>query len=131
MKNDLLKLQEMFPHERVLERMIEEESRQNKAFRRPEEYDLYDEKAESKMKFRDSADGQGGVKKPSESEYGSKKLEDFKLHDRVALAVKTKLERGLLKAKLDFEKDLYTQVLSYYHQIQEDGPTDAPKVTMR
>lgn len=43
-------LQEKFPHDRVLERMIKEEFRENKVFRYPDEYDVYDEEEEELRK---------------------------------------------------------------------------------
>lgn len=43
-------LQEQFPHDRVLERMIKEEFRENKVFRYPDEYDVYDEEEEDRRK---------------------------------------------------------------------------------
>ena len=37
----LLEMQEQFPHDRVLQRMIKEEFKANQTFRYPDEYDLY------------------------------------------------------------------------------------------
>mmetsp|Transcript_33677 Transcript_33677/g.52018 ORF Transcript_33677/g.52018 Transcript_33677/m.52018 type:complete len:369 (-) Transcript_33677:3302-4408(-) len=39
---ELKALKKMFPHDRVIERMIEEEFKTNQLFKYPEEYDLYD-----------------------------------------------------------------------------------------
>ncbi len=39
----LMQLKKKFPHDIVLERMIREEFKQNKVFKYPEEYDLYDD----------------------------------------------------------------------------------------
>ena len=43
----LLELKKQFPHDRVLERMIEQEFKDNRPFKRPEEYDIYDVKEEN------------------------------------------------------------------------------------
>ena len=37
----LLDLQKKFPHDRVIQRMVAEEFKQNQVFRYPEEYDVY------------------------------------------------------------------------------------------
>ena len=37
----LLEMQEKFPHDRVLQRMVKEEFKANQTFRYPDEYDLY------------------------------------------------------------------------------------------
>lgn len=38
--NQLKELQKMFPHDKVLQRMIQEEFKNNQMFQYPEEYDL-------------------------------------------------------------------------------------------
>lgn len=38
-----MELKEKFPHDMVLEKMIKEEFKQNKVFKYPEEYDLFDD----------------------------------------------------------------------------------------
>jgi hypothetical protein len=39
----LMELKEKFPHDMVLEKMIKEEFKENKVFKYPEEYDLFDD----------------------------------------------------------------------------------------
>lgn len=39
----LMELKKQFPHDIVLEKMIKEEFKQNKVFKYPEEYDLFDD----------------------------------------------------------------------------------------
>ena len=48
--NELKQLQKKFPHDRVLERMIEEEFKSNQLFKYPQEYDLYDGAQENAFK---------------------------------------------------------------------------------
>lgn len=48
----LLQLKKKFPHDIVLQKMIKEEFKENRVFRYPEEYDLYDEEMEYKIKYR-------------------------------------------------------------------------------
>ncbi len=43
-------LQHDFPHDRVLEKMIKEEFRENRVFRYPDEYEVYDEEEEARRK---------------------------------------------------------------------------------
>ena len=71
----LIELQKMFPHDRVLERMIKEEFSKNQQFRYPAEYDVYNKQEDDKMKV--FSDGSKGLKK-IDSAYGSVKLETFK-----------------------------------------------------
>ena len=44
-------MQKDFPHDRVLQRMIKEEFKENQTFRYPEEYDLYHEADEAPKKL--------------------------------------------------------------------------------
>lgn len=46
----LLELQKKFPHDRVIERMLQNEFRTNKVFRYPEEYDVFDQEKDEKLK---------------------------------------------------------------------------------
>jgi len=41
----------MFPHDRVIQRMVEEEFRTNQLFKYPQEYDLYDQQKEVNLKL--------------------------------------------------------------------------------
>ncbi len=40
----------MFPHDRVVQRMVEETFRTNQVFKYPEEYDIYNEAVEQSLK---------------------------------------------------------------------------------
>lgn len=42
-----MELKKQFPHDRILERMIEQEFKDNRPFKHPEEYDVYDYKEEN------------------------------------------------------------------------------------
>lgn len=46
----LLELKKKFPHDIVLERMIREEFKENRTFKYPEEYDLYDDEQDKQCK---------------------------------------------------------------------------------
>lgn len=74
----------MFPHDRVLERMIEAEFSKNQTFRYPAEYDVFNKEEDDKMKiFSNEAKV---VAKASFGDYGSTKLEQFKLEDKSSMA---------------------------------------------
>ncbi len=46
----LLELKKKFPHDPVLERMIKEEFKENRLFKYPEEYDLFDDEEDKLCK---------------------------------------------------------------------------------
>ena len=46
----LMELKAKFPHDRVLERMIKAEFASNQTFRYPDEYDVFNQEEETKMK---------------------------------------------------------------------------------
>jgi len=80
----LLELQKMFPHDRVLERMIKEEFSKNQMFRYPAEYDVFNKEEDDKLKI--FSDDKKVVAKTSYGDFGSTKLEQFKLEDKSSLA---------------------------------------------
>ena len=47
-----MKLQHQFPHDAVLQRMIKEEFKDNRVFKYPEEYDVYDDDEEKARRLR-------------------------------------------------------------------------------
>jgi len=55
-KKELLKLQKEFPHDRVIQRMVEAEFRENQSFKYPEEYIVkdHDEQGLIQMKHPES-----------------------------------------------------------------------------
>lgn len=65
----LKELQKEFPHDRVLQRMIEEEFKANQTFKYPEEYDIYDGAAEHSLK----KNFDGHVVQPGNGEYAWKR----------------------------------------------------------
>lgn len=52
--NKLLELFKKFPHDIVLQRMVKEEMKDNRMFKYPEEYDLYDNDLERAFKIREA-----------------------------------------------------------------------------
>ena len=50
----LLELKKKFPHDMVLQKMIEEEFKENRVFKYPEEYDMYDDEEELACKVREN-----------------------------------------------------------------------------
>lgn len=72
----LLELKKKFPHDMVLQKMIEEEFKANRVFKFPEEYDIYDEDEDTLCKH-------GGNKSMKKEDLASGKLlrERFKTLD--------------------------------------------------
>ena len=50
----LLELKKKFPHDMVLQKMIQEEFKENRVFKYPEEYDLFDDEEEFACKIREN-----------------------------------------------------------------------------
>lgn len=50
-------LQQQFPHDRVLQRMVKEEFKENQVFRYPEEYDIFRKADEEPKKLASGARG--------------------------------------------------------------------------
>jgi hypothetical protein len=48
----LMQLKKKFPHDIVLQKLIKEEFKENRVFKYPEEYDLFDDEEEYKCKYR-------------------------------------------------------------------------------
>ena len=71
----------MFPHDRVVQRMVEETFRTNQVFKYPEEYDIYNEAVEQSLKKNfgrgQTEKGEFAWKIPDFKEEASK-LENFK-----------------------------------------------------
>ena len=53
----LMQLKKKFPHDMVLEKMIKEEFKENRVFKYPEEYDLYDDEEDRLCKYRGGKTG--------------------------------------------------------------------------
>lgn len=76
----------MFPHDRVLERMVKEEFSKNQHFRYPAEYDVFNKEKDDKLKiFTDAVSKEDKANaKPTYGNFGAAKLEEFKLEDKGA-----------------------------------------------
>jgi hypothetical protein len=77
-----MKLQEDFPHDRVIQRMIESEFRDNKMFKYPEEYDVFDPTEEKDIKMKGKS--QKMIDWGARENIQEKKRQDFeeKEHER-------------------------------------------------
>ena len=121
---ELMALQKQFPHDRVLQRMVREEFKENQVFRYPEEYDVYREADEAPKKI---ASGVRGLQRPDFSA-GEAKLEGFKKTD--ATLERAAKEQKLLarRAELALEKALIEEAQAYHPRTKKiaDRPVDGP-----
>lgn len=101
----------MFPHDRVLERMIKEEFSKNQMFRYPAEYDVFNKEEDDKLKI--FSDEKKVVAKASYGDFGSTKLEQFKLEDKSSLAGNQRMAAMERKARVAFEKDIFKEAQEY------------------
>jgi hypothetical protein len=126
----LVELQKMFPHDRVLERMIAEEFSKNQAFRYPAEYDVYNKQEDDKLKI--FSEGKK-LAKTSYGDFGSTKLEEFKLEDKSSQAGDQRKAAMERKARLAFEKDIFNEATAYQHKAQTrlSAAEDTKHETMR
>ena len=76
---ELMALQSKFPHDRVLQRMVKEEFKENQVFRYPEEYDVYRNADEEPKRIKQQ---EKGLRKPDYAA-GEAKLETFKKTDTI------------------------------------------------
>ena len=72
-----MELKKKFPHDPVLERMIKEEFKQNRIFKYPEEYDLFDDEEDVLCKV---VTGEKGLRVKN-SQAGNTLKERFKVLD--------------------------------------------------
>jgi len=94
----------MFPHDRVLERMISDEFSKNQTFRYPSEYDVFNKEEDDKLKI--FSEGKK-VAKTTYGDFGSTKLEEFKLEDKSSIAGNQRKAAMERKARIAFEKDIF------------------------
>ena len=78
----MLMLQEKFPHDRVLQRMVKEEFKSNQPFRNPEEYDVYSKEREAPKKFYVKSDARRGDALSKDMKKYDEDLANFELVDR-------------------------------------------------
>jgi len=100
----------MFPHDRVLERMISDEFSKNQTFRYPAEYDVFNKEEDDKLKIFSKEKKKGEEKKVAKTTYGdfgSTKLEEFKLEDKSSIAGNQRKAAMERKARIAFEKDIF------------------------
>jgi hypothetical protein len=102
----LMVLRQMFPHDRVLERMVQDELGKTQAFKYPQEYDVYNPEKDEKLRLFEIPANERGLIKKDDTEYGSVKLEGFKANDKTVFAMKQRQIAVLAKAKVAFEKQL-------------------------
>lgn len=89
--NQLKELKRLFPHDRVLERMIEEEFKSNQAFLYPEEYDLYNQATEKGLKKNFLYSKINQMKKAADFN-ANKELQDFEAFEKTDVYQKRKEE---------------------------------------
>ena len=121
----------MFPHDRVLERMIQEEFSKNQTFRYPAEYDVFNKEEDDKLKIF----GQDSkvVAKTTYGDFGSTKLEQFKLEDKSSVAGNQRKAAMERKARIAFEKDVFKEAQEYQRKAltRLSASDDNKRETMR
>jgi hypothetical protein len=105
-------MQREFPHDRVLQRMVKEEFKENQVFRYPEEYDIYKQSDENPKKLLTKKEGKQGLRQ-ADYEAGARYLEDFKKADKVAR--RGEQERKLLdkSTAVAFERAMIKEAEAY------------------
>ena len=79
----LLQMKDAFPHDRVLQRMVQDEFKENQIFRYPEEYDVYKLADEKPKKVLAKPEGKKKGLRMADYSVGERALEDFKKDDIV------------------------------------------------
>jgi len=111
----LLEMQNQFPHDRVLQRMVKEEFKENQVFRYPEEYDVYKQSDENPKKLLHKGDGKQGLRQ-ADYEAGARCLEDFQKGDKEVL--RGEQERKLLakSTAVAFERAMIKEAEDYLRE---------------
>ena len=131
----LVKLRKEFPHDRCLERMIQEEMAKNQAFRHPSEYDVFNKQKDEKLK--QQQEKFKGMRVP-ESEFGTIKLEEFRQTDQAEFARERQKQIAQNRAKKAFEAAIIQEACNYIQgnsnrlknqmaYVQEDSATIAER----
>ena len=119
---ELMALQRQFPHDRVLQRMVKEEFKENQVFRYPEEYDIFRNADEQPKKL---ASGARGLQKQDFSA-GEAKLEGFKKTDATLQRQEREKKYLSRRAEVKLEKALIHEAEEYLPRTKkiEDRPVD-------
>lgn len=115
---ELLALQRLFPHDRVLERMVRVEFCETQAFRLPEEYDVFDKEEDNRLRIFEVPPNERGIIKTDKGEYGSVKLESFKVTDQTELALLKRQQANHDRAKIGFERALVKEAQEYLQKAK-------------
>lgn len=81
-KRELLKLQQQFPHDRVVQKMVEQEFKENRVFRYPEEYEVFNLEEQKAIKLKAKWQTTGPVDYDKLKEVGDKKRDTFNAEER-------------------------------------------------
>ena len=94
-----MELKKKFPHDMVLQKMIKEEFKENRVFKYPEEYDLFDDDEDQACK--QLIEKQGLEYKDYET--GKKLREEFKVKDGQELYYENKNNKEQRMKEKEFE----------------------------
>ena len=98
----------------VLQKMIEEEFRENKSFKFPEEYDVFDDEENKACKIRE------GQKMRKYDFSQSKVIRDkFKVKDDQALYYEKQAKKTQREQEKELDRFLYAKVQEYYVQMKK------------
>ena len=103
----LLELQKLFPHDLILQRMIKDEFKENRVFKYPEEYEIYDDEEETRRKL------------PKMKVMGvAEKEEHFKdMEEKQKLALEKFLAReNIRQDQIKFQEDQKRQQLKLFKE---------------
>jgi len=112
----LKQLRAKFPHDILIAKMIKEEEKSNRLFRYPQEYDLYDEENEVKIKYQ----VKGGLE-TKELDNGKAKtmLDTFKVMDDKDLYYLNQKLREQRRLQREFEGFILDKVNAYLEMIKK------------
>lgn len=125
--NELKQLKKAFPHDRVLERMIDEEFKTNQVFKYPQEYDLYDAEKEEAFKkgFKNGQEKEARAWAVSTDhafiEKQAEQLENFKKADMYDKDGYAHYMKAQAKKEMALEKLLHQQAYDYQDYVKNRG----------
>ena len=135
----LLELQKAFPHDRVVQRMVEEEFKANQTFKYPEEYDIYDGALEHALKKnfhpddRPTAQAKEILWKVPDFSKEQEVIADFKRRDIDDRKEQARQRRADADSMKNLEAYLEEKALAYHDNMVKRGKMlpGAEKKTLR
>ncbi len=113
----MISLKEKFKYDNIIEKMVKQEFLDNKEFRYPEQYALYDTEHERKVMFKNSIEKK--IKKAENIEKIKEMLQKAKFNDDDFKKTQALLQDRIAKENLEFQKTIKKHCIFFYKNMKE------------